>query len=252
MKTITSTIVFLCAFVMISTFSFAQDMEPNNSPIEAKMINNNMFFSGSLDFMSDYQDWYLVNIPDSGSISIQVTPFSPLDVIIGVGQSFDGGQTIDTIVVVNDGGVEYPEIITNPSVASGEYYIFVRSGVGAGPYDFSISYTPNHTGGGGVTLIDDFEDGDFFDMFQNQWSVFSDQTDGGMSQAILDFEAGADGSQTALLVDYTLNDAGVLTYEPFVSLLWNVSVDLNQASGISFWFRGPSVRVQLVSTSVTN
>src|SRR5690606_27515350 len=141
---------------------------------------------------------------------------------------------------------------TNPSVAPGEYYIFIRSGVGAGPYDFSISYTPNQTGGGEITLIDDFEDGDLFDMFQSQWSVYSDQTDGGMSEAILDFEAGADGFQTALLVNYTLNDGGVLTYDPFVSLLWNVSVDLTQASGISFWYRGPSVRVQLVSTSVTN
>ena len=127
MKNIYSTLVMLCAFFMVFTPSFAQDVEPNDDAYSAIPAPTNTPINGTLfSTQGDTIDWFLVNLSETGAVDIQVMPMGSLDAALKVYKSDDGGLT-QYFETADLGTIGFVETISNPDVGIGMYYIVVET-----------------------------------------------------------------------------------------------------------------------------
>lgn len=249
MKNIYSTLVMLCAFFMVFTPSYAQDVEPNDDAYSAIAAPTNMPINGTL-FSSqvDTIDWFLVNLNETGAVNIQVMPMGSLDAVLKVYKSDDGGLTQYLLETADLGTIGFAETISNPDVGIGMYYIVVETKSGEGQYMLNINFTPGQINGGTAYLLDNFNDGDQTNNLGGAWYSFSDNTSGGASTITMAIAEGSEGP--GISADYELN-IGTLIYDPYVLIGTQLSgdntpIDLSQSTGISFMYKGSAAIFDII------
>ena len=143
---------------------YANDSEPNDEWQQAtKTLSNHVTATGHLGYWyyndTDKQDWYKVEVPENGSITVTVTPHDNLDLYWCNLYALDGEN------ILRERGGKWPGAeegsFTVDDVAKGTYYIRIQQNSAEGGYTLRTDFTPRS-----ATHPDDQEPNDSWQQAQ--------------------------------------------------------------------------------------
>ena len=134
-----------CKFTPMSA-SYANDSEPNDTYQEAKALDINKAVTGHLGYKywddTDAMDWYKVQVPENGTLSITMTAHGELGLGYTTVYAIGADNDVHSRGEVWGGNEENPGVCTVKSCAKGTYYIRVKHNGGQGGYTLDCKFTP--------------------------------------------------------------------------------------------------------------
>ena len=130
------------------TFSengYVNDSEPNNAIKTGSLLTSGSSVQGHLGYFyyndTDTEDWYKIEVPANGSVSLDITPGAGLNINYISLYTLKGESTTSERKFIYI-GTDQKSLIEN-NVAAGTYYVKILRSDGNGGYTLKYTYTEN-------------------------------------------------------------------------------------------------------------
>ncbi len=117
------------------------ETEPNDSPAQANVFTLGSTQTGSISF-SDYQDWYLLNLPQSGTLALPISFTGSGWMWIRLYDAETTGFPLITEMQMTGGSIPSGGYQLAWALLAGQYYVKIEYGGEDKSYTFSSNLTP--------------------------------------------------------------------------------------------------------------